>query len=43
MIRKHDLTPAVARAFVKDMKAFFAEENRYNRNKGTGGLQWNTR
>ena len=21
----------------------FAEQNRYNRNKGTGGLQWNTR
>jgi hypothetical protein len=44
MIRKQlDLTPAVARAFVKDMKVFFAEENRYNRNKGTGGLQWSAR
>jgi hypothetical protein len=44
MIREPlDLPPAVARAFVKDMKAFFAEENRYNRNKGTGGLRWNAR
>ena len=31
--------PQVACAFVKDMKAFFTEANRYKRNKGTGGLQ----
>jgi len=44
MIRKTiELPPAVAHAFVKDMKAFFAEGNRYNRNKGTGGLQGNAR
>jgi len=28
-----DLPPAVACAFVKNMKAFFAEQNRYNRTK----------
>jgi len=34
MIRKTiELPPAVAHAFVKDMKAFFAEQNRYNRTK----------
>jgi hypothetical protein len=26
-----------------ERRAFFAEENRYNRNKGTGGLRWNAR
>ena len=44
MARKQlELPPAVARAFVKDMKAFFAEQNRYNRNKGTVGSQGNAR
>ena len=34
MIRKPlDLPPAVARAFVKDMKAYFAEENRYKQDE----------
>jgi hypothetical protein len=28
-----ELPPAVARAFVKDMKAFFAEENRYKQDE----------
>ena len=28
-VAKIDLPPAVARAFVKDMQAFFEEENRY--------------
>jgi hypothetical protein len=34
MIRKPlDLPPAVARAFVADMKAYFAEENRYKQDE----------
>jgi hypothetical protein len=28
-----ELPPAVARAFVKDMKAFFEEENRYKQDE----------
>jgi lipase chaperone LimK len=28
-----DLPPEVARAFVKDMQAFFAEENRYKQDE----------
>jgi hypothetical protein len=28
-----DLPPAVAKAFVKDMKAFFAEEDRYKQDE----------
>jgi hypothetical protein len=28
-----ELPPAVARAFVKDMKAYFAEENRYKQDE----------
>jgi lipase chaperone LimK len=28
-----ELPPAVARAFVEDMKAFFAEENRYKQDE----------
>jgi lipase chaperone LimK len=28
-----DLPPAIARAFVADMKAFFAEENRYKQDE----------
>lgn len=28
-----DLPPAVAKAFVKDMRAFFAEENRYKQDE----------
>jgi hypothetical protein len=28
-----ELPPAIARAFVKDMKAFFAEENRYKQDE----------
>jgi hypothetical protein len=34
MIRKpRDLPPAISRAFVKDMEAFFAEENRLKRDE----------
>jgi hypothetical protein len=34
MIRKpRDLPPAVARAFVKDMEAYFAEEDRHQRDE----------
>ena len=34
MIRKPlELPPAVARAFVKDMKAYFAEENPYKQDE----------
>jgi len=34
MIRKPlELPPAVARAFVKDMRAFFAEESRYKQDE----------
>jgi hypothetical protein len=32
-----ELPPAGARAFVKDMKAFFAEENRYKQNRSRYG------
>ena len=34
MVRKPlELPPAVARAFVEDMRAFFAEENRYKQDE----------